>query len=307
MKGKFDIEAYFAKLAANGTKEKTIKGMKPIAIEVNKMIQEKKLQPIIRTSYYRCAFQLATDNKVRISLDTQIIGSAEEYQANGHPNKPWCLVGTDTLQRDDIYRFPYAILEIKLQDVSEAPLWLRQTLNDIGAIQVHKFSKFQHAMAFLHPQREERKLRVGKGNLSAMLRSEPAVDDLAVPNVLFLRKDMENLDPKAVFANERTLLHYAEKGMYVAAVAVVVLHQGGRYKVLGGLLVAMTAVYYVWILVAYFQRLDEIKGRSKVVKNREARLDWSIGPLLAATMVSVVLGFSLYKGWHGLLQRHELA
>eukprot|EP00435_Cladocopium_sp_Y103_P065012 s916_g26.t2 len=34
MKGKFDIEAYFAKLAANGTKEKTIKGMKPIAIEI---------------------------------------------------------------------------------------------------------------------------------------------------------------------------------------------------------------------------------------------------------------------------------
>ena len=72
-------------------------------------------------------------------------------------------------------------------------------------------------------------------------------------------EDMENLDPKAVFANERTLLHYAEKGMwladwicprssllscgegdsrnsevqprYVGAVAVVVLHQGGRYKV----------------------------------------------------------------------------
>ena len=80
-------------------------------------------------------------------------------------------------------------------------------------------------------------------------------------------EDMENLDPKAVFANERTLLHYAEKGMYVAAVAVVVLHQG-RYKLLGALLVAMTAVYYVWILLAYFQRLEEIKGRSKVVKNR---------------------------------------
>lgn len=93
---------------------------------------------------------------------------------------------------------------------------------------------------------------------------------------------MENLDPKAVFANERTLLHYAEKGMYVAAVALVVLHEG-RYKLLGALLVvpwlgarawkwlgaqAMTAVYYVWILLAYFQRLEEIKGRSKVVKNR---------------------------------------
>lgn len=332
MKGKFDIEAYFAKLAANGTKEKTIKGMKPIAIEVNKMIQEKKLQPIIRTSYYRCAFQLATDNKVRISLDTQM-SLLNEYVPNGHPNKPWCLVGTDTLQRDDIYRFPYAILEIKLQDVSEAPLWLRQTLNDIGAIQVHKFSKFQHAMAFLHPQRvptwphwhkdfeewhkakDEKKLRFGKGNASALLKSDTVIDDLAVPNVSkivaphgeghFL-KDMENLDPKAVFANERTLLHYAEKGMYVAAVAVIILHQGGRYKILGGALSVMTAVYYVWILVAYFQRLDEIKGRSKVVKNREARLDWNLGPVLATTMVSIVLVYTLSKAWLGLLRsEHE--
>lgn len=327
MKGKFNIEAYFAKLAANGTKEKTIKGMKPIAIEVNKMIQEKKLQPIIRTSYYRCAFQLATDNKVRISLDTQM-SLLNEYVQNGHPNKPWCLVGTDTLHREDIYRFPYAILEIKLQDVSEAPLWLRQTLNDIGAIQVHKFSKFQHAMAFLHPQRcpilphwhkdfeewhkakDEKKLRLGKGNVSAMMRSEATFDDLAVPKVSkvvapqgeghFL-KDMENLDPKAVFANERTLLHYAEKGMYVGAVAVVVLHQGGRYKILGGGLLVLTAVYYIWILVAYFQRLDEIKGRSKVVKNREARLDWNLGPILATIMVSVVLAYTLSKGWLGLL------
>jgi len=183
-------------------------------------------------------------------------------------------------------------------------------------------------MAFLHPQRvpilphwhkdfeewhkakDEKKLRFGKGNASAMLRSDTAIDDLAVPKIAkvvaphgeghFL-KDMENLDPKAVFANERTLLHYAEKGLYVAAVAVVVLHQGGRYKVLGGTLVVLTAVYYIWILVAYFQRLDEIKGRSKVVKNREARLDWNIGPILATTMVSIVLVYTLSKAWIGLL------
>ena len=70
-------------------------------------------------------------------LASQQICTAEEYVPNGHPNKPWCcfdcmkyhtinpwnqqpyswavqdgpcgsqgLVGTDTLQRDDIYRFP---------------------------------------------------------------------------------------------------------------------------------------------------------------------------------------------------------
>ena len=35
-------------------------------------------------------------------------------------------------------------------------------------------------------------------------------------------EDMENLDPKAVFANERTLLHYAEKGMWLAYLILLI-------------------------------------------------------------------------------------
>ncbi|CAJ1389653.1 unnamed protein product [Effrenium voratum] len=115
---------------------------------------------------------------------------------------------------------------------------------------------------------------------------------------------MENLDPKAVFANERTLLHYAEKGMYVAAVAVTMLHQsdkGSKWQAFGGLLVVITAAYYVWILAAYFQRLAEITGRSKVAKNREARLDWETGPWLATGMVCVILVYTLSKGFSNLI------
>ncbi|CAE7706339.1 VTC4 [Symbiodinium pilosum] len=341
MKGKYDINGYFKQLEEQGMySEKARKNMKSIAVEVNKIIQEKKLQPIIRTSYYRCAFQLATDNKVRISLDTQM-SLLNEYMAGGHQNQPWCHVATDSLQRDDVYRFPYAILEIKLQDVSEAPLWLRQTLNDIGAIQVHKFSKFQHAMAFLHPQRvpilphwhkdfqewqnkkddaaasyRRRQKLSPKERIQAERGSSFTEHDLAVPMVEkvvapggeghFL-KDMENLDPKAVFANERTLLHYAEKGMYVAAVAVVAINHHSRdVKIFGLVLSAVTAAYYVWILVAYFERLKEITGRSKVVKNREARLDWEVGPWLAAGMVLLVLLYTLSKAWAGVTAAHHL-
>ena len=44
------------------------------------------------------------------------------------------LFSTPQITNKSHLRSPrYAILEIKLQDVSEAPLWLRQTLNDIGA------------------------------------------------------------------------------------------------------------------------------------------------------------------------------
>ncbi|CAE7490839.1 VTC4 [Symbiodinium microadriaticum] len=334
MKGKFDIDGYFKQLEEQGMySEKARKNMKGIAVEVNKLIQDKKLQPIIRTSYYRCAFQLATDNKVRISLDTQM-SLLNEYMAGGHQNKPWCHIASDSLQRDDVYRFPYAILEIKLQDVSEAPLWLRQTLNDISAIQVHKFSKFQHAMAFLHPQRvpilphwhkdfqewqnkkddaeanfrrrkklssKERIQMIQGSSFTELDLQVPAVEKVVAPHGEghFL-KDMENLDPKAVFANERTLLHYAEKGMYVAAVAVVAMNHNSRdIKIFGLVLSALTAAYYLWILVAYFQRLSEITGRSKVVKNREARLDWEAGPWLAAGMVLVVLVYTLSKAQEG--------
>ncbi|CAE7648584.1 VTC4 [Symbiodinium necroappetens] len=129
----------------------------------------------------------------------------------------------------------------------------------------------------------------------------PAVEKVVAPHGEghFL-KDMENLDPKAVFANERTLLHYAEKGMYVAAVAVVAMNHNSRdIKIFGLVLSALTAAYYLWILVAYFQRLSEITGRSKVVKNREARLDWEAGPWLAAGMVLVVLVYTLSKARKG--------
>lgn len=330
MKGRFDIDGFFAKLAAEGMySEKARKSMKSIANEVNQMMQEKKLQPIIRTSYYRCAFQLSTDNKVRISLDTQM-SLLNEFKEGGHPNPPWSHIGSDRLTKDDVYRFPYAILEIKLQDVSDTPKWLRQTLADIEAVQVHKFSKFQHAMAFLHPTRvpimphwakdfrewhaakdeQRKKLRRLRASpdKATFLRSASASysEDLTVPKVSSIvapageghfLKDMENLDPKGVFANERTLLHYAEKGMYCGIISVALLYHPNQFsKVFGGIMTISVAVYYIWILSEYFSRLDRIIGRSKVGKNRELRLDSTLGPLIVTVLIGLVLVLTFCEG-----------
>jgi len=328
MSGTFDIDDFFRRMKSEG-KEKPHKvdNMNQIAQEVSNLIQDYKMQPIIRTSYYRCAFQRSDDNKVRVSLDTQL-SFLNEFREAGHKDGPWCHIGTDQLTKDDVYRFPFAILEIKLQNVPEPPQWLKQTLADIEAIQVHKFSKFQHAMAFLHPEkvpilphwhqdfkewhdkrdrlyksRKERKT-APNSTLSCVLSSQSSLDGMDVPQVGaavehprgegHVLKDMKSLDPKGVFANERTLLHYAEKGMYVGALAVMLLHQPGRmHKVVGGILSLSTGVFYVWALYFYYVRLDFMVGRQKVGKDKLLRLDWVSGPVVVGALIMLVLAISL--------------
>lgn len=335
MKGTFDIEGYFAKLAAEGMySDKARKSMKVIAQEVNNMIQEKRLQPILRTSYYRCAFQLSTSNEVRVSLDTQM-SLLNEFCKDSHPNEPWCHISSDLLQKDEIYRFPFAILEIKLQNVSETPLWLRTTLADIEAVQVHKFSKFQHGMAFLHPERvhvmphwqpdfkawheEKDKVKGGlvrrwtRSQAWSLVSSRETMDDLTVPQLKasvapggegHALKDMENLDPKAVFANERTLLHYLEKGMYLGALAVVLLRQSGATQVAGGILSVCAFLFYVWALVEYISRLKRITHRDKVSKSM-VRLDWAYGPSIVGLLISLVLVLTAVEAATGVkIKRH---
>lgn len=315
MKGKFDIDAFYKRLEAEGMySSKARKMMKGICDEVSEMIQEKKLQPIIRTSYYRCAFQLATSNDVRISLDTQMT-MLNEFAGEGHPNAPWCKTSNDLLNTDEICRFPFAILEIKLQNVSEAPEWLKQTLADIGAIQVHKFSKFQHAMAFLHPQRvpimphwhkdfqdwdEQRNIQAAATTRGDRLES---FEDMTVPHVRaeiarsgvgHELKDMENLDPKAFFAAERTLLHYAEKGMLVGAAGVASIYQGGPFAIAGWLLVIIVLAFYMWMLREYYSRLTRIRS-SASMKNSLLRLDLEHGPIIVGLLIMAVLVITLFN------------
>jgi len=317
MSGKFDIDAFYEQMAREGAvSDKARKAMKSICVEVDDMIQQKKLQPIIRTSYYRCAFQLATDNKVRISLDTQM-SLLNEFREGRQGSDAWCLTSSDRLSKDEIYRFPFAILEIKLQNVSETPLWLRQTLADVGAVQVHKFSKFQHAMAFLHPERvpilphwhqdfkewhEKRDTRTQSCHESISEMYEDNIPELrsaAAPHGEgHQMKDMTNLDPKGIFASERTLLHYAEKGMYAGALAVVLCHQDARASKIAGVALAIgVALFYCWALMEYFSRLDRIVGRAKVGKNTQLRLDWAHGPLLAGALIVAVVSITLLQAW----------
>eukprot|EP01071_Lankesteria_metandrocarpae_P011888 Lankesteria_metandrocarpae@DN5475_c3_g1_i12.p1 len=145
MQGGLDIEKFLKD-----------KKSKPSTVELGTSVQQSilrhNLKPMLRTSYLRSAFQLASTNEVRISLDTNLCMVDEFIESGGLSGHQWCRVGDEILAADEVVRFPFAILEVKLQTES-VPDWIASMLAKTGSVAVHKFSKFQHGMSLLHRPR----------------------------------------------------------------------------------------------------------------------------------------------------------
>jgi hypothetical protein len=118
----------------------------------------------IRSFYNRTAFQLPGDARVRISLDTEL-SLIREDSFDGIPRagENWRRtdIGIDypfnQLPESDICRFPYAVLEVKLQTQlgQEPPRWVRELVSSHLVEAVPKFSKFIHGGATLLYDRVE--------------------------------------------------------------------------------------------------------------------------------------------------------
>lgn len=151
--------------AAFIAKDKKLRNAITLGTEIQGEIEEHRLQPMLRTSYLRAAFQLATSNDVRISLDTNLC-MVNEYRHHKQDDAGfnWCRLADELLGKDEVVRFPYAILEVKVQQQPPPP-WVESMLLLSSATMVYKFSKFQHGMAFLHRD------KISSGLLPHWLRS----------------------------------------------------------------------------------------------------------------------------------------
>jgi SPX domain protein involved in polyphosphate accumulation len=332
MKGQYDLGTHFDKLMSDakskGKDTKTIVSMKELGEEVDAFIRSLGLQPFIRTCYYRCAFQLSTSNDVRISLDTQM-SLINEFRSPMSP--PWCRLASDVLAESDVVRFPYAILEVKLADARNTPSWVNSMLVSCGAVRVHKFSKFLHAMAFLHPEntnilphwfrdfqkksskkqlspltpvsiggesiptREKRIERILISQSSeASAEPQQVQDEEEEEGLLFHKpslipvKDMMTIEPKSIYANERTFLHYCQKGVFLLTVGIGLSYGVSPTPWISNLIrviVGIVCIGYLLIVYASFlRRQNQLLTRKAVTKNNQ-RLDVKRGPLLAASMI----------------------
>ncbi|GAW81807.1 vacuolar transporter chaperone [Plasmodium gonderi] len=138
-----------ARRNTGGSLEKRMKKNIKLATEIQKMIIQNRLEPVIRTSYLRCAFQQSNDNSVRISIDTNVsmlnecVSRREEH---------WCRLAEEALRKNEIRRLNYSIIEVKLK-VEKIPKWVQNILNSNHFINAYKYSKYQTAMALLHPDK----------------------------------------------------------------------------------------------------------------------------------------------------------
>ena len=163
MRGELLPAAIFEKARKDGKKsEKAINEDQRLAAEVQYSVLKKGYRPVCRSFYNRTAFQLPADARVRISLDTELTMVREDnLDGSQRCGNNWRRmdIGIDypfsQLPAGDVERFPYAVLEVKLQTQmgQEPPSWVRELISSHLVEAVPKFSKFIHGTATLFPDR----------------------------------------------------------------------------------------------------------------------------------------------------------
>ena len=132
-----------------------INELSKLSSEIQETISKKHLRPYLRTKYNRMAFQYPGDPSVRISLDTELVMIKENPNLEGS----WKREDITSLEYpypeipdSDIVKFPYAILEVKLQTETgnEPPKWITDMISSHFVEEIPKFSKFVHGIAVLY-------------------------------------------------------------------------------------------------------------------------------------------------------------
>ncbi|KAJ5750551.1 hypothetical protein N7533_007579 [Penicillium manginii] len=148
LEGRMTVEQAFDKMRKEGKKSpEEIADLEQLAREIQYRVITRRLVPVTRTFYHRTAFQLPGDARVRISLDTELTMIREDnLDGRRRAGTNWRRmdIGVDfpfsQLPPEDIDRFPYAVLEVKLQ-------------TQAGQEPPSMDSKFIHGTATLFPTR----------------------------------------------------------------------------------------------------------------------------------------------------------
>ena len=103
-------------LRAKGKSPEEAAKFQALAEEVYSQIDAKQLTPMIRTQYWRTAFQIPFDSTVRVSLDTNLVMIKEnpDDAPTCAESGRWYRDPALPVPRTEITRFPHAVLEVKL-------------------------------------------------------------------------------------------------------------------------------------------------------------------------------------------------
>lgn len=162
--GNYGMEKSIEKLSAReGSNSGPVVEFKSKVDEILDFIKQFDLQPVLRANYTRTAFQVPGDDRIRISLDTDVAFIREDALDEDRPCRvpeEWHRTDIDNagmeypfpeLKKGEIVRFPFALLEIKVKDDGSKKRneWLSDLMSSHLVKEAPKFSKFVHGVAQL--------------------------------------------------------------------------------------------------------------------------------------------------------------
>jgi len=130
------------------------------ADDIQEFVKSNELQPVLRANYTRTAFQIPGDNRVRITIDTNLALIREDALDQDRPCRDpahWHRRDVDDgkmvypfekIRKGEINRFPHAILEVRTEG-HRRPEWVTELMNSHLVKTTPRFSKFIHGVAVL--------------------------------------------------------------------------------------------------------------------------------------------------------------
>lgn len=145
LNGRMSLNETRDSMVRRGASERDVAKFERLAVQILSSVKVRDLKPVLRTEYDRCAFQRGSDQSVRVSIDTNLRMSAEDFGANKH----WCRPKSADLHAVD---FPFAVVEVKLQcaENERIPMWVEELMKCRFMEGVPKFSKYAHGIAALY-------------------------------------------------------------------------------------------------------------------------------------------------------------
>ncbi|KAI2632014.1 SPX-domain-containing protein [Hypoxylon sp. NC1633] len=184
--GEYKMERTVQKMERQGQTAESIEAFKTTVGEIQDFIIKSKLEPILRANYTRTAFQKPSDDRVRISIDTDIAFIREDTLDRDRPCRDpqeWHRQDIDNgsmaypfknINQSEVSRFPFALLEIKLKEEGgrKRPEWIEDLMASHLVHAAPRFSKFVHGVASLFDDYVNQ-LPLWLGDLETDIRKDP--------------------------------------------------------------------------------------------------------------------------------------
>lgn len=162
--GDYKMEKSIARLRErHGSDSGAVTDFESDVQDIRDLIDKHELQPVLRANYTRTAFQIPGDDRVRISLDTNVAYIREDSLDHERPcrapeewhrndiDKPAMEYPFSDVKKGEIVRFPFALLEIKVKDDGGKRKieWISDLMSSHLVKEAPRFSKFANGVAQL--------------------------------------------------------------------------------------------------------------------------------------------------------------